>query len=138
MLSRLLVATGFYGYHRLPRQEASRTVESFYDAEQTGDYNSAWELLHSSMKKKFGQEDYVKMRTDLFMGTLGISSFTYKIKGIDHLDRWRMSASSPYLKDVYRITVSQTFKGGVYGAASLYKPVYVTKENNHWTILWKY
>jgi len=136
----VVVAMGYsiyYGWTHWSRNEAIETVKDFYDAEQGGDYGSAWNLLHPEIKKKFTQADYIQERTTLFLDDFKAKGFTYKIDDVDHLKKWRMNGDSPYLKDVYRISVIQSFVG-IFGKTKLYKDFYVTKYQDDWKILWKY
>lgn len=128
--------SGYYGWTHWSRNEAIQTVKDFYLAEQGGDYGSAWAMLHSDMKKKFTQSDYIQKRTAL-LDAFGAKTFSFKIDDVDHLKQWRMTGDSSYLKDVYRITVIQSFTG-VFGKTQIYKDVYVTKDKNEWKILWQY
>jgi len=127
----------YYVWTHWPRHEVIQTVKEFYDDEQGGDYGSAWTLLHPQIKKKFTQADYIEKRTTLFMDDYGVKGFSYKIDDVDHLKKWRVNADSPYLKDVYRVTVIQSFTG-IFGKAQLYKDVYVAKDQGEWKILWEY
>ncbi|MGV3489075.1 MAG: hypothetical protein ACO1OC_10885 [Tuberibacillus sp.] len=136
----MIIAAGYLGYYswtHWPRNEAIQTVKEFYDDEQGGDFGSAWNLLHPEVKKKFTQADYIQKRTTLFLDDYHAKGFTYKIDDVEHLKKWRMNGDSPYLKDVYKITVIQSFIG-VFGETKLYKNVYVTKYQDEWKILWKY
>lgn len=128
---------GYYGWTHWSRIEAIQTVKDFYNDEQGGDYGSAWDLLHDDMKKKFTQADYIKKRTALFIDDFGVKTFSFKIDEVDHLDQWRMTADDSYIKDVYRVTVIQSFVG-VFGRVKIYQNVYVTEDKGSWKILWKY
>jgi hypothetical protein len=133
----LLGLAGLYAWTHWSRNEAIQTVEAFYSAEQSGDYGGAWTMLHSEMKKKFTQADYIQKRTSLFMDAYGAKTFSFEIDEVDHLKKWRMTSDDAYIKDVYKITVIQSFTG-IFGDVKIYKDVFVAKEQNEWKILWQY
>ena len=66
---------GYYGWIHWSRNVAIRTVQDFYAAEQGGDYGKAWTMLHSDMKKKFNQSEYIQKRTALFIDSFGAKTF---------------------------------------------------------------
>ncbi|GGH75327.1 hypothetical protein JOD43_000545 [Pullulanibacillus pueri] len=126
-----------YGYKHLPRQKAISAVKEFYDAEQEGDYATAWEMFHPLMKKRFNQTEYIQARSKIYLEDLGIKTFSYKVTDTKHLDHWRMTSQDSSLKDVYRVTVEQSFKG-IFGKTRIEKDFYVTETKGDYKILWQY
>ncbi|WP_226580664.1 hypothetical protein [Halobacillus litoralis] len=120
-----------------PGHEAEGTVEQFYLYEQEAKFADSWGLLHSEMKKKFDKGHYIQDRAHVFMNHFGVETFTFTIGEVTHLDQWTMEKGAKPVKDVYFMTVIQTFKGK-YGQFRLHQDVYVTKEKSKWKILWDY
>lgn len=118
-------------------KDVRTVVDSFYTYEQKGEYSSSWELLHSSMKKRFTKGHYIQDRAHVFMNHFGVETFTYTLGKPDKLKAWKMSEDSSAFKSVYKVTVIQTFKGK-YGNFDLEQDVFVAKEKGDWGILWDY
>ncbi|GGE37493.1 hypothetical protein GCM10011391_15480 [Pullulanibacillus camelliae] len=133
----LLACIGYIFYKHMPRQQAVQEVKTFYDSEQDGDYAKAWESLHPLMHKKFSQRQYIQARSQLFIEALGAKTFTYKITEVDHLNHWKMAKDAPHLKNVYRITVQQHFKG-IFGQTLIEKEIFAVKTKENYKLLWDY
>ncbi|MFC3884653.1 hypothetical protein ACFOU2_14590 [Bacillus songklensis] len=120
-----------------PGHQAKKTVEEFYTYEQEGEFGDSWELLHSQMKVKFPKGPYVQDRAHVFMGHFGAETFSYTIDKPEKIERWKMEEGVSPLKVVYKMTVTQSYKGK-YGAFDFRQYVFVTKEKGEWKILWDY
>ncbi|MFC4800202.1 hypothetical protein ACFPA1_12675 [Neobacillus sp. GCM10023253] len=118
-------------------QQAVAVVNEFYQYEQQGDFASSWALFHSEMKKRFGKGAYIQDRAHVFMNHFGVETFTYTLDGAEKLDKWEMSKEGPAFKNVYKILVTQTYKGK-YGYFELKQDVFAVKEKEKWCILWDY
>ena len=118
-------------------KQAKETAEGFYSYEQEGEFSSSWELFHSNMKKKFTKGHYIQDRAHVFMNHFGVDTFTYTLSKPEKLKSWRMSKEDTAIKDVYKLTVIQTFKGK-YGNFDIEQDIYVGKEKDEWTIMWDY
>ncbi|WP_235846915.1 hypothetical protein [Neobacillus soli] len=120
-----------------PGNEAKEVVDEFYGYEAGGDFSKSWGLFHSSMKEKFNKGNYIQDRAHVFMNHFGVESFTYTIDKPENLETWKMSKTGPALKDVYKVLVTQTFKGK-YGNFDLKQEVFVAEEKGEWRIIWDY
>jgi hypothetical protein len=118
-------------------QEAVGVVDEFYRFEQEGDFSNSWELFHSAMKQKFTKGNYIQDRAHVFMNHFGVETFSYTLGEVEKLDKWKMSKTSPALKAVYKVLITQTYKGK-YGNFDLKQEVFVVKEKDEWKILWDY
>ncbi|MDQ1144244.1 hypothetical protein QE429_001071 [Bacillus sp. SORGH_AS 510] len=112
-------------------------VEEFYSYEQEGDFANSWALFHSSMKKKFSKGNYIQDRAHVFMNHFGVETFSYTMGELEELKDWKMSKTGPSLKNVYKVPITQTYKGK-YGNFDLKQEVFVVEEKGKWTILWDY
>ncbi|MEO2076841.1 MAG: hypothetical protein ABGX20_15840 [Bacillus sp. (in: firmicutes)] len=117
--------------------EAKGVVDEFYSYEQEGDFASSWALFHSAMKKKFSKGNYIQDRAHVFMNHFGVETFSYTMGELEELKDWKMSKTGPSLKNVYKVPVTQTYKGK-YGNFDLKQEVFVVEEKGKWTILWDY
>jgi hypothetical protein len=120
-----------------PGHQAKDVVEEFYTYEQQGDFSDSWELFHSQMKAKFPRGHYIQDRAHVFMNHFGVETFTYTIDKPEKIKRWKMEKGASPLKDVYKMTVTQTYKGK-YGNFELEQDVFAAKEKGEWKILWDY
>ncbi|WP_244671182.1 hypothetical protein [Bacillus sp. NTK034] len=112
-------------------------AEEFYSYEQEGEFASSWELFHSSMKQKFTKGHYIQDRAHVFMNHFGVDTFTYTLSKPEKLKSWKMSKEDKAIKDVYKLTVIQTFEGK-YGNFDIEQDIFVGKEKDEWTIMWDY
>ena len=120
-----------------PDKEAVAVVKEFYQYEQEGEFASSWELFHSTMKEKFSKGSYIQDRAHVFMNHFGVETFDFTISEPEKIDQWKMSKTGPAMKNVYQITVTQTYKGK-YGNFNLQQEVIVVKEKDEWKIVWDY
>ncbi|WML58960.1 hypothetical protein [Neobacillus sp. PS2-9] len=144
LLSGILVLAGIFAVFLIIRSaffsstgEAQEVVDEFYGYEQEGDFANSWGLFHSSMKKKFSKGNYIQDRAHVFMNHFGVETFSYTIGELEELKDWKMSKTGPSLKNVYKVPVTQTYKGK-YGNFDLEQEVFVTEEKGKWRILWDY
>ncbi|WP_312469715.1 hypothetical protein [Neobacillus sp.] len=120
-----------------PDQQAKAVVDEFYHYEQEGDFSKSWALFHSAMKKKFPKGGYIQDRAHVFMTHFGVESFTYTAGKPEQIKKWKMSKIGPALENVYKILVTQTYKGK-YGNFDLKQEVFVVKDKDEWRIVWDY
>lgn len=120
-----------------PDKEAVAVVEEFYLYEQEGEFASSWNLFHSTMKERFGKGHYIQDRAHVFMNHFGVETFDFILSEPDKIDHWKMSKAGPAMKNVYKILVTQTYKGK-YGNFDLKQEVFAVQEKDEWTILWDY
>ncbi|MFP7297181.1 hypothetical protein [Neobacillus niacini] len=120
-----------------PDKEAAAVVEEFYLFEQEGEFSSSWELFHSSMKEKFNKGDYIQDRAHVFMNHFGVETFDFIIGEPEKIDQWKMSKTGPAMKNIYKILVTQTYKGK-YGNFNLAQEVIAVREKDEWKIVWDY
>lgn len=120
-----------------PGQQASRTVEAFYEHEQLSNFSESWDLLHTQMRDKFSKGHYIQDRAHVFMNHFGVDTFEFEVGDVKKIEDWSMEKGSEPLGDVYFMTVVQTFKGK-YGHFRLHQDVYVVEEKGEWKILWDY
>ncbi|MCS0654776.1 hypothetical protein [Cytobacillus firmus] len=118
-------------------KQATEIAEKFYSYEQDGEFSSSWELFHPSMKQKFTKGHYIQDRAHVFMNHFGVDTFTYTLGNPEKLKSWRMSKEDTAIKEVYKLTVIQTFKGK-YGNFDIEQDIFVGKEKDDWTIMWDY
>ncbi|MCM3567356.1 hypothetical protein [Neobacillus mesonae] len=117
--------------------QAEEAVNQFYLYEQEGDFSKSWELFHPAMKKKFNKGNYIQDRAHVFMNHFGVETFTYSLGEPEKLDSWKMSKTGPDLKNVYKVPVTQIYKGK-YGHFDLQQDVFAVEEKGEWKILWDY
>lgn len=129
----LLIKGAFFS----PGNQAVAVVEEFYQYEQAGEFSKSWSLFHSAMKVKFTKGNYIQDRAHVFMNHFGVETFTYKLEKPEELKKWKMSKTSPELKNIYKVLVTQTYKGK-YGNFDLKQEVYVIQEKGKWKIAWDY
>jgi hypothetical protein len=120
-----------------PSNQAKEMVDEFYRYEADGDFANSWNLFHSAMKEKFTKGNYIQDRAHVFMNHFGVETFTYTIGKPEEVKKWKMSKTGPLLKNVYKVPVTQTYKGK-YGNFDLKQEVFVVKEKGEWRILWDY
>ena len=120
-----------------PSHQAKSVVKEFYNYEQEGKFADSWELFHSQMKNKFEKGHYLQDRAHVFMNHFGVTSFEYTLSGVDKVTNWKMSEDSKPIHTVYRVTVTQTYKGK-YGNFDINQEVFATEEKDEWKILWNY
>jgi hypothetical protein len=120
-----------------PSNQAKEMVDEFYRYEADGDFANSWNLFHSAMKEKFTKGNYIQDRAHVFMNHFGVETFTYTIGKPEEVKKWKMSKTGPLLKNVYKVPVTQTYKGK-YGNFDLKQEVFVVKEKGEWRIMWDY
>lgn len=120
-----------------PRHQAKETIETFYRYEQGGQYAGSWNLFHSQMKVKFDKGHYLQDRAHVFMNHFGVTTFSFSLSDVDKLSEWQLDKDAEVLQDVYKVAVTQTFKGK-YGNFALIQDVYAVKEKGEWKVLWNY
>jgi hypothetical protein len=120
-----------------PSNQAKEKVDEFYGYEADGDFANSWNLFHSLMKEKFSKGNYIQDRAHVFMNHFGVETFTYTIGKPEEVKKWKMSNAGPLLKNVYKVLVTQTYKGK-YGNFDLKQEVFVAKEKGEWRIMWDY
>lgn len=119
------------------RHRVRETVKAFYDYERSGDYGSAWELLHSGMKEHFAQDAYIQARTTFYSLLQGGGGMAVVLGKPEQVAEWRMADNAPVLRDVYRITVEQRMLS-VFGGVAVRQDVFAAEENGEWRLLWSY
>ncbi|MDQ0975079.1 hypothetical protein QFZ31_004957 [Neobacillus niacini] len=120
-----------------PVQEAAAVVEEFYLFEQEGEFSSSWELFHSTMKERFKKGHYIQDRAHVFMNHFGVETFDFVMSEPEKIDQWKLSETGPSMENVYKILVTQTYKG-TYGNFDLEQEVFAVQEKNEWKIVWNY
>jgi hypothetical protein len=120
-----------------PASQAKGVVEQFYKYEADGDFSASWALFHSSMKEKFSKGNYIQDRAHVFMNHFGVETFTYTIGKPEEVKKWKMSKTGPALKNVYKVLVTQTYKGK-YGNFDIEQEVFVVQEKGEWRVMWDY
>jgi hypothetical protein len=119
------------------KSKPENIVEEFYKYEQEGDFGSSWELFHSQMKQRFNKDQYIQSRAHVFMQDMNVKSFTFELGDIEKHEKWEVAKGGPALKNVYEVTVYQTFHSK-FGTFVIEHPCYVTKEKGEWRLLWDY
>jgi hypothetical protein len=120
-----------------PEKEAVAVVEEFYLYEQEGEFVSSWGLFHSTMKERFGKGHYIQDRAHVFMNHFGVETFDFTMGEPEKIEQWQMSKTGPTMKDVYKILITQTYKGK-YGNFDLEQEVFAVQEKDEWKIVWDY
>lgn len=120
-----------------PGEQALAAVDEFYQYEQKGDFAKSWELFHPFMKDKFQKGAYLQDRAHVFMNHFGVESFSYTLGEPEELERWQPAGEGPELKLVYKVPVTQVYKGK-YGNFALQQEVFAVQEKEDWLILWNY
>lgn len=112
-------------------------VEQFYHYEQEGDFSESWELFHPVMKEKFTKSNYLQVRAHVFMQDFGVDTFTYKVQKPEELKTWKMSKTGPFMKIVYKVLITQNYKGK-FGNFEVNQEVFVVKDKGEWKVVWDY
>ncbi|MEH7013344.1 hypothetical protein V7087_21460 [Neobacillus niacini] len=125
------------GFWFSPDKEVVAVVEEFYQYEQEGEFASSWKLFHSTMKEKFSKGHYIQDRAHVFMNHFGVETFDFTMNEPEKIDQWKMAKTGPAMKNVYKILVTQTYKGK-YGNFDLEQEIFAVKEKDEWKIVWDY
>ncbi|WP_174614528.1 hypothetical protein [Virgibacillus ihumii] len=120
-----------------PEEIAVETVDMFYAFEQTGDFSDSWEMFHPLMKEKFAKGHYLQDRAHVFMNHFGVTTFSYSIGEATKIENWKMEDEAAPIDVVYKVTVSQVFKGK-YGNFTLVQDVYAVQADGEWKVMWDY
>ncbi|SDN95375.1 hypothetical protein [Bacillus sp. OK048] len=120
-----------------PDKQAVAVVEEFYRFEQEGEFSASWQLFHSNMKERFSKGSYIQDRAHVFMNHFGVDTFEFSMSEPEQVKQWKMSKTAPAMKNVYKILVTQTYKGK-YGNFDLEQEVFVVKEKEKWRVVWDY
>jgi hypothetical protein len=120
-----------------PEQSAFDMVNQFYQEEQAGNFSASWSLFHSSMQAKFPKGHYIQDRAHVFMNHFGVETFTYKLSKPEKLKKWKLSSETPAFTSIYKITVTQTYKGK-YGNFNITQDTFAIKEKGEWKLAWDY
>lgn len=120
-----------------PGRQAKEVVEQFYHYEQEGDFSKSWELFHPVMKEKFTKSNYLQVRAHVFMQDFGVDTFTYKVQKPEELKNWKMSKTGPFMKIVYKVLITQNYKGK-FGNFEVIQEVFVVKDKGEWKVVWDY
>ncbi|OLS33964.1 hypothetical protein [Bacillus sp. MRMR6] len=120
-----------------PGKQVKEVVEEFYSYEQAGDFAQSWGLFHSKMKEKFSKGPYIQDRAHVFMNHFGVETFDFELGEPEELKKWNLSKEGPEMKEVFKIPVTQIYKGK-YGNFTLHQEVFVIKEKDQWKIAWDY
>jgi hypothetical protein len=120
-----------------PDKQAVAVVKEFYQYEQEGEFSSSWNLFHSTMKERFSKGFYIQDRSHVFMNHFGVETFDFTMSEPEKIEQWKMSKTGPTMKDVYKILVTQTYKGK-YGNFDMQQEVFAVQEKNEWKIIWDY
>lgn len=118
-------------------EKAAAIVQEFYEYEQAGNFSASWGLFHPQMKERFSKGHYIQDRAHVFMNHFGVETFSFKIGSAEKVSNWKMAKDSPVFKKVYKVPITQVFKGK-YGNFSIEQDVFAVKEDGKWTILWDY
>lgn len=137
LVSIVIVLMLIRGVWSSPDKEAMAVVEEFYQYEQEGEFSSSWNLFHSTMKKRFSKGFYIQDRAHVFMNHFGVETFDFTLSEPEKIDQWKMSKTGPAMKNVYKILVTQTYKG-MYGNFDLQQEVFAVQEKDEWKIIWDY
>ncbi|KAB2336686.1 hypothetical protein F7731_10005 [Cytobacillus depressus] len=116
---------------------ALKAVDAFYKYEQEGNFSGSWEMFHPYMKLKFTKGHYLQDRAHVFMNHFGVDTFTYSLGKPKKLKNWQPPSEEFDLGIVYKVPVTQVFKGK-YGNFSLHQEVFVVRVKKDWMILWDY
>ncbi|TDL35277.1 hypothetical protein E2R51_06050 [Jeotgalibacillus sp. S-D1] len=117
-------------------ERAFDVVEQFYTLEKQGEASASWDLFHAEMKNRFSKDQYIMMRSGLFVEQLQSDSFTFKLSEPKKIKNWQMTSNSTPLT-VFKIIVTLNLKSQ-FGNMDLIQYVYVTQEDKEWRILWDY
>ncbi|CAM3559788.1 hypothetical protein GCM10009865_10810 [Aeromicrobium ponti] len=120
-----------------PDQHAINAVDEFYSFEQQGEFSSSWGMFHPWMKEKFAKGHYIQDRAHVFMNHFGVDTFSYSLSEPEELKNWKPVKEGPSFKNIYKINVTQTYKGK-YGNFDIQQEVFAVKDKDEWTILWDY
>lgn len=113
-------------------------VEQFYAYEQSKDFGSSWELFHPFMQEKFSKQEYIQMRTRVFLQDFGVDSFGVTVGEVQLESSWRMSPDSPVLSNVQKVPVALLYES-YFGDLRIEQQVYVAKDDDkQYRILWPY
>ncbi|MFC4557652.1 hypothetical protein ACFO3D_05445 [Virgibacillus kekensis] len=129
--------TVYFLINKTPEEYAVETVNQFYRFEQDGDFSDSWEMFHPLMKEKFSKGHYLQDRAHVFMNHFGITTFSYSLSEAVELKNWKLEKDAKPIDLVYKVTVSQVFKGK-YGRFTLVQDVYTTLVDGEWKVLWDY
>jgi len=116
---------------------AAETVKRFYQAEQAGDFGSAWELFHPLMQERFDKASYIQKRAHIMMQDFGSKTFEFEVEEPQPVTGWKMDSDAAEIPRVYKVVVKQAFRSP-YGNFELVQPCYVTQESGEWRLLWSY
>lgn len=140
MLLVVLLGIGvaiYFFTDKSPEEIAVETVDMFYAFEQTGDFSDSWAMFHPLMKKKFTKGHYLQDRAHVFMNHFGVTTFSYSVGEATKIKKWKMEKGAEPIDVVYKVTVSQVFKGK-YGNFTLVQDVFATQVDGEWKVLWNY
>jgi hypothetical protein len=136
VVAGLLGIVGYFIFTSKP--DPTSIVRQFYAYEQKGDFGSAWELFHSTMKERFAKKSYVTERSHIYMSHFGVTTFDFTLSDeAEKRSSWKMSEDGPEFKEAYQVTVQQTFHSK-FGTFTIQQEVYVVKEKGQWKIVWKF
>lgn len=116
---------------------ALQAVDTFYQYEQEGNFSGAWEMFHPFMKQRFPKGHYLQDRVHVFMNHFGVETFTYSLGKPKKLKNWRPASEGPQIDVVYKVPVTQVYKGK-YGNFSLHQDVFAVLDKKDWMIIWDY
>jgi hypothetical protein len=119
------------------QSQPESVVSEFYQYEQQGDFGSAWELFHSSMKKRFTKNGYVTERSHIYMSHYRVTTFDFTVSNAEKIKNWKMTKDGPTIKEVYKVEVQQKFLSK-FGTFTIQRDVYVIKEKDEWKIAWAF
>ena len=137
LLCMVIIFMLLKGAMMTPEKQAASVIEEFYMYEQEGEFSSSWNLFHPTMKERFGKGAYIQDRAHVFMNHFGVETFAFSMGEPEHIKEWKMSKTGPAMKSVYKIIVTQTYKGK-YGNFDLEQEVFAVKEKEEWKIVWDY
>ncbi|KMK75661.1 hypothetical protein [Alkalihalobacillus pseudalcaliphilus] len=113
---------------------AEKTVHSFYQYEQEGNFSSSWQLLHPTIQERFPISSYIQDRAHVFMGHFGTDSFEYTLENPNKVSNFQMNDEKTI--DGYSIKVHQYYDSK-YGQLTLTQNVIVSKVEKEWLIFWE-
>ncbi len=133
----IIIGGGYLLYQFLFQEhQAKAAIEAFYEYEQQGRLADSWEMFHPYMKEKFDKVDYIQDRVHVFFHHFGVETFNFSVGSVSRNKDWIFEENAEPL-DVFHATVTMTFRGK-YGHFEIKQPVFTTKIDGDWTILWDY
>lgn len=135
----ILIIGGALTFYLSTRHYQIRYVTHRYTYyEESGDFGSAWNMLHSLMKSKVNQATYVQTKSQIYLNDFKATAYHYKIKRIRHLNTWYLTKKNP-VHNVYRVTIDESFNSQFGRKIMIYNIYFArdSKDRNRWCVLWQ-